>query len=108
MNILDHEDSEETAQLADAIAKEIARCKEEDKEGDWFINENAFSINAQYEDGEFYVQCSFSEDNSMTIMYGDDSDNETVESLFNLKNPKELRRIASLMLREGWVLGFNG
>lgn len=44
----------------------------------------------------------------MTVMYYEDTDNITVNSLFNLQNEKELRRLAGLMLSQGWVSGFKG
>ncbi|EXU75335.1 hypothetical protein ABW286_05235 [Erwinia papayae] len=96
-------ESEQAANLAFAIREAIAEYK--DNGGD---NENSFSVDAKYNDGEFNAQCSFSEDMSMTVMYYVGTDNETVQSLFNLQNEKELCRIAGLMLSEGWVSGFNG
>jgi hypothetical protein len=96
-------ESEQAAKLAFAIREAITDFK-----GNGGENENSFSVDAQYGDGEFTVQCAFSEDMSMTVMYYGDTDNETVASLFNLQNEKELCRLAGLMLSEGWVSGFNG
>ncbi|EBQ8762714.1 hypothetical protein BKM35_22015 [Salmonella enterica] len=95
--------SEQAAKLAFAIREAIKVYKENG--GD---NKNGFSVDAQYDDGEFTVQCSFSENMSMTVMYCEGTDNETVESLFYLHNEKELCRMAGLMLSEGWVSGFKG
>lgn len=66
-------------------------------------NENAFSVDAVYEHGEYKARVAFCEDESMTIMYQTDSDNETVQSLFDGTNDDEIERIASLMLSEKWV-----
>lgn len=66
-------------------------------------NENAFSVDAVYEDGEFRARVAFCEDSTMTIMYQTDSDNETVQSLFDGNNDDKIERIASLMLSEKWV-----
>lgn len=96
-------ESEQAVMLAFAIREAISEYKENG--GD---NENSFSVDANYNDGEFNAQCSFSEDMSMTVMYYEGTDNQTVESLFNLQNEKELCRLAGLMLSEGWVSGFNG
>ncbi|EPL2117093.1 TPA: hypothetical protein MCU09_005651 [Klebsiella pneumoniae] len=96
-------ESEQAAKLAFAIREAITEYKENG--GD---NENSFSVDAKYENGEFKAQCSFSEDMTMTVMYYEGSDNEVVKSLFNLQNESELCRLAGLMLSNGWVSGFNG
>lgn len=96
-------ESEQAAKLAFAICNAIKEFKENDGE-----NENAFSVDAQYENGEFTAQCAFSENMSMTVMYYENTDNDTVASLYDLHNEKELCRLAGLMLSEGWVSGFNG
>lgn len=95
--------SEQAAQLAFAIREAIVEYKENGEE-----NKTGFSVDAQFDDGEFSAECSFYADLEMTVMYYEDSDNETVGSLFNLKNDEELCRLAGLMLSEGWVSGFNG
>lgn len=96
-------ESEQAAKLAFAIREAISEYKENGG-----ANESGFSVDAQYCDGEFNAQCSFSEDMSMTVMYYEGTDNEMVDSLFNLQNEKELCRLAGLMLSEGWVSGFKG
>lgn len=96
-------ESDQSAKLAYAIREAIIEYKESGEE-----NENGFSVSAQYNDGEFSAECSFCSDTDMTVMYCENSDNKTVESLFNLKNDEELCRLAGLMLSEGWVSGFNG
>lgn len=96
-------ESEQAAKLAFAIRKAITEYKENGGE-----NNNGFSVDATYDDGEFIAQCSFSEDMTMTVMYYEDSDNEVVKSLFNLQNEREICRLAGLMLSNGWVSGFNG
>ncbi|MGC6233430.1 hypothetical protein VU677_22080 [Hafnia paralvei] len=98
-----NEESEQAAKLAFAIREAIKEYKENAG-----YNKNSFSVDAQYEHGEFNAQCSFSEDSTMTVMYYEDTDNITVNSLFNLQNEKELRRLAGLMLSQGWVSGFKG
>ena len=95
--------SEQAAMLAFAIRESISEYKENGGS-----NENSFSVDAQYRDGEFNAQCNFSEDLSKTVMYWENTDNEIVESIFKLQNEKELCRLAGLMLSEGWVSGFNG
>lgn len=96
-------ESEQAAKLAFAIREAITQFKENGGE-----NENAFSVDAQYEDGVFTAQCAFYEDYNMTVMYSEDTDDNTVESLFDLQGEKELCRLAGLMLSEGWVSGYNG
>lgn len=66
-------------------------------------NENVFSVDAIFEDGEYKARVAFCEDESMTIIYQTDSDNETVQSLFDGTNDDEIERLASLMLSEKWV-----
>lgn len=66
-------------------------------------NDNAFSVDAIFEDGEYKARVAFCEDSTMTIMYQTDSDNETVQSLFDGTNDNEIERLASLMLSEKWV-----
>ena len=70
-------------------------------------NLNALSVDAKFEDGKFYAKCSFSEDYNMTVMYQQDTDNDTVSDLFNGNNDNELRRLAALMRSEGWVEGYT-
>lgn len=94
-------ESEQSARLAYAIREAIKAFKESGGE-----NENAFSVDAQYENGEFSAQCDFNENFNMTIMLHEDTDNKTVDSLFNLENDKELCRMAGLILSEGWVEGW--
>ncbi|EFR6141912.1 hypothetical protein HYK36_004299 [Salmonella enterica] len=96
-------ESEQATKLAFAIREAIKTFKENGGN-----NHNSFSVDAQYNDGEFNAQCTFSENISMTVMYYEGTDNNTVQSLFNLQNDEELCRMAGLMLTEGWVLGFKG
>ena len=96
-------DSPQAAALATKIKEEIKQFKEDGGE-----NENAFSVDAQYEDGDFVVQCDFTKNTNMIVMYEPDTDNETVQSLFELQNDEELCRLAGLMLSEGWVEGYKG
>lgn len=96
-------ESAQAANLAIAIRAAIIEFKENGGE-----NENSFSVDAQFEDGEFTAQCAFSEVDSMTVMYQEGTDGEIVASLFGLQNDKELCRMAGLMLSEGWVPGFRG
>ena len=94
--------SDQSIKLASAIRESIQAFKENGGE-----NKNAFSVDAQYEYGEFIAQCDFSENLNMTIMYCEDGDNEAVASLFNLQDEFELCSLAGLMLSEGWVQGFS-
>lgn len=94
--------SPQAAQLAFQIRQAIQEYKENGGE-----NENSFSVDAQYNEGEFTAQVNFAEDHQMTIMYGEDTSNETVASLFDCSNEQELCRLAGLMLSEGWVEGYQ-
>ena len=96
-------DSPQAAALAAKIKEEIKQFIENGGE-----NENAFSVDAQYEDGIFSAQCDFTKNTNMIVMYEPETDNETVQSLFDLRNDEELSRIAGLMLSEGWVKGYKG
>jgi len=97
-----NEESEQAAKLASAIRESIQTYQ-----ANGGTNENAFSVDAQYEDGEFQAECTFTEETRLIVMYWRDTDNATVESLFNLENDQELCRLAGLMLSEGWVKGYN-
>ena len=90
------------ATKTEALATAIKTAIKEFKEAGG-INENAFSVDAVLEDGEFKARVSFCENDSMTIMYQTDSDNDTVQSIFDLTNDDEIQRLASLMLSENWV-----
>ncbi|RMG71283.1 MAG: hypothetical protein D6711_15610 [Chloroflexi bacterium] len=96
-------ESAQAARLAHAIKKAISEYKEAGGE-----NGKAFSVNAQYVEGEFNAQCSFEENFEMTVLYCEDTDNDTVSSIYELQNDEELCRLAGLMLSEGWVSGYNG
>ncbi|MCM2485699.1 hypothetical protein [Burkholderia glumae] len=72
------------------------------------INENAFCIDAKFEDGEFLVKVAFRENHNFTVMYQADTDNQIVEKIFQ-GDPAandEVRRLAALMLAEGWIEGY--
>ncbi|MGV6475555.1 hypothetical protein [Azotobacter beijerinckii] len=96
--------SPQAARLAAAFKREIERQREEGIE-----NENALSLDARYEEGDFVVRVAFHEDYTMTVMYGKDTDNVTVGALYlGLDEADdELCRMAGLMLSEGWVEGYD-
>ncbi|MEM7796466.1 MAG: hypothetical protein AAF579_18685 [Cyanobacteria bacterium P01_C01_bin.118] len=69
-------------------------------------NDNSFSVNvARLEDDSFESVVAFYEDCNMTIMYRENTDNQTVQSMYELTESgiDEVRRIAGLMLGEEWV-----
>ncbi|ALK35221.1 hypothetical protein [Burkholderia plantarii] len=71
-------------------------------------NENAFSVDAEFVAGDFSVKVDFRENYNFTVMYQTDTDNETVDKIFH-GDPDandEVRRMAALMLSEGWVAGY--
>jgi hypothetical protein len=96
-------ESPQAAQLAAAMRDAIIEYKENGGE-----NENAFAVEAEYEDGEFSARCTFTEHANYLIMYYEGTDDAQVESLFNMTDDTELCRLAGMMLTQGLVPGFNG
>ncbi|MFC0708814.1 hypothetical protein ACFSVK_19475 [Azorhizophilus paspali] len=96
--------SPQAAMLTAAIKREIERQREAGIE-----NENALSLDARYEDGDFEVRVAFREDYTMTVMYAEDTDNVTVGAIYLglVEADDELCRLAGLMLSEGWVKGYD-
>lgn len=84
--------------LTTALVDAIKKCKATGGE-----NENAFSVDATFEDGEFKVRCAFYENHDMTIMYQRNTDDATVQSLFDLTNLDEIQRLAGVMIDENWI-----
>jgi hypothetical protein len=71
-------------------------------------NGNALSLDATYENGDFVVRVSFSENYAMTVIYCRDANNETVGAIYD-DSPDAgpmLIRLAALMLSNGWVSGY--
>lgn len=97
-----NQNSPQAAALACAMTQAIIEYKA--RGGD---NENGFSANAFYEDGVFTAKVSFYENYNMTVLFGEDTDNEMVAELYELRGKEELARLAGLMLSEGWVEGYQ-
>lgn len=97
--------SDANSEQAALLAKAIIDAIKEYKDGEEDFN-NAFSVNASYENGKFTASVSFDEDLNKTIMYYKNTDNEIVRSIYSLENEKELVRLAALMLNEKWVSGY--
>ena len=88
----------ELMKLTKAIRESIIEYKENGG-----LNENAFSLNARIENDTIIAECSFNEDYNMTIMYGTNTDNDTVASLYHLQNNDEMERLAFVMLDNEWI-----